>query len=148
MFIFFGTKERREQRGIVADYCPRCGGPRPFKVFDLFHVGHLYYIPLGRGSLSGSTTQCVDCGAEFGFDARRYPEVLPAAAAQQCSFDELIRRTNPGLLSQLGDPPPASGARPAPPAAAGTGPTRKCSTCGHVREAGHPFCPACGRRED
>ena len=137
MFIFFGTKTREEQRGIVAEYCPRCGGVRPFKVIDYYNVGHLYYISLGRGSLQSSVVRCVDCQGEFAFVPSRYAGVIPAGVARTLSFEDLVGRSNPELLERLATPPTALGPTPGVP-------MLTCRVCGQTREPRFQYCPSCG----
>lgn len=137
MFVFFGTKTREEQRGIVAEHCPRCGGVRPFKVIDYYHVGHLYYISVGRGSYQSSVVRCVDCQGEFAFVPHRYAEVIPTGAARNLSFEDLVGRSNPDLLQGQASLPAAAGQ------ATGT-PMLTCRVCGQTRESRFQYCPSCG----
>lgn len=134
MFIFFGTRDRQETRGVVADLCPSCKGARAFKVLDHFNVGHLYYIPLGRGSYQGSGMKCSACGTEYRFEAGKFPNVVPESLARAISFEDLARQTNPRLHDHLAgrdEPEPARG-------------RIVCGQCGHERDAEFRFCPVCG----
>ena len=137
MFVYFGTKEREEPRGIVAEACPRCGGARPFKVFDIYSTWHVYYISLGRGTRQASTMRCVECGTGFSVVHGRYAEVVPVGEARALPWEELVRRSNPALLERGGAP----GAASVPEAG---GAAVRCRSCGQVREARFPYCPACG----
>ena len=44
MFIIWGTKIVERKLGYVADFCSICRGARPFTVFKVVQVGHLYYL--------------------------------------------------------------------------------------------------------
>ncbi|MBM3465259.1 MAG: zinc-ribbon domain-containing protein [Armatimonadetes bacterium] len=147
MFVIFGTKGREEPRGIVAEHCPSCGGPRPFNVIEHYEVGHIYYIPLGNGSKKGVGLRCVECRSEFHFNPHKYAAVLPASVARGCSFEELIERTNPRLAEQLGLADAAS--RPtqvvgAAEAVSQAAVPTACAKCGYQRDRAFRFCPVCG----
>lgn len=137
MFVFFGTKNREEPRGIVAESCPRCGGARPFKVFDVYNTWHVYYISLGRGTRQPSVMRCVDCGAELSVAHERYAEIVPVGEARALPWEELVRRSHPALLER----PCAPGDASLPETG---GATVRCRSCGQVREARFSYCPACG----
>ncbi len=63
MYIIAGTKVVRAWMGRTADYCRMCRGFQPAKVVNVKRVGHVYYIPLGRGTSLNLEQTCESCGS-------------------------------------------------------------------------------------
>lgn len=61
MIIIWGTKVFRRTLGRIADYCPLCQTVSPYHVQEIKSVGHLYYIPLGFGTVQGHLKTCETC---------------------------------------------------------------------------------------
>src|ERR1043166_7184790 len=97
MLIIWGTKVNQYPRGVVADKCAVCEEVRRFDVTDHYRVGHIYFIPLGGGSLEATSRVCQSCGTEFVCDPEAYDNFLPASEADPLSLDELVRQTNSSL---------------------------------------------------
>jgi hypothetical protein len=100
-FVMWGTTVRRESQGVVADLCPYCCELRPFEVMDHYRVGHLYYIPLGRGTFVARTRQCRRCWRQLAFDERTYSGAVQVVHARQMSLEEVLARTNPRLRHRI-----------------------------------------------
>ena len=100
MLFVFGTKEDARERGFVVDRCAECRALRWLKVIDRFTVWHLYFVPIGRGTLEASFSECTRCGTAAPLDADRYSEVLPNKV--DGPLDELVAQTTPELARQLG----------------------------------------------
>jgi hypothetical protein len=100
-FIFWGTKVRKDCLGAVADWCPSCQAVQAFTVTNYFHVGHIYYISLGKGRHVGTVRCCWECGWEGMCEEENYHDFLPIKEAEDLSDEELIRLTNPLLTEQL-----------------------------------------------
>ena len=100
MLFVFGTKDQPRQRGFVVDRCAECRALRWLKVIDRFSVWHVYFVPIGRGTLEASTAECTGCGTAIALDPERYSEVLPEKV--DGPLDELVEKTTPDLARQLG----------------------------------------------
>lgn len=98
-FIIWGSKRRDENLGIVADYCPECEAICVFQVKDIYSVGHIYWIPLGRGSHQATAKRCWDCNMEFYAHEDDYDEILPKDYYGRISMEEMLERTNPRVAS-------------------------------------------------
>jgi hypothetical protein len=101
VFVVWGTKTRREPWGAVADWCPACRAVRAFSVAKYFRVGHLYFIPLGRGSLRATVRECWECGAQYHCHTADYQQFVADEAAEQMSLAELVLQTNPWMEKRL-----------------------------------------------
>jgi hypothetical protein len=93
MFIVWGTKVVRKPRGRRADFCTLCRDFKPFRVVEVRTVGHVYYIPLGRGQTQGFEETCESC---------RLARVVDASAGQPATSNDrhadvetLLFDTNP-----------------------------------------------------
>ncbi len=98
MFIVWGTKIVRKARGRRADYCPICREVRPFKAVEVRSVGHIYYIPLGRGKVEHMSDTCEDCDVEL---FREPGEGGEPVRDRWADVEELIERTNPKLRQEI-----------------------------------------------
>ncbi|MGQ0614101.1 MAG: hypothetical protein ACT4PV_10225 [Planctomycetaceae bacterium] len=74
--IIWGTRITRRRLGRVAEYCPLCRGPRPFRILRIGSVGHLYFLSLGSGRLLGHEAECASCGLVLQAEARDYSAVV------------------------------------------------------------------------
>ena len=99
MLFVFGTKDQQRERGFVVDRCSQCRALRWLKVIDRFSVWHVYFVPIGRGDLEGSTLECTDCGATSELKTDRYTDVLPTKL--EGALEELVPQTTPELAKQL-----------------------------------------------
>ncbi len=61
MFIVWGTKEIRKKPGNCAYFCAVCHDIRVHKVEEIYTVGHLYYLPLGRKKFASTEVVCGQC---------------------------------------------------------------------------------------
>jgi hypothetical protein len=101
MIIIWGSKTRRERLGTVADWCPACRSIQAISATQYFRVGHVYYISLGRGSLTATLRECWQCGSQYSCEEEDYDELLPEESVEQMSRSELVRQTNPYLEKRL-----------------------------------------------
>lgn len=100
-FLIWGTKRREENLGIVADYCPECEAICVFLLRDIYSVGHIYWIPLGRGSLQATAKRCWDCRMEFYAHEDDYEEILPRESYGKISMQDMLERTNPRVAALI-----------------------------------------------
>lgn len=96
-----GQKTRTEDGGVVADWCDVCGRVQLFRLTRIYSVGHVYYIPLGQGTLVGTARQCTLCGSERACDPSAYVCAMPQQEAMGRSVEDVLRATNPALESRL-----------------------------------------------
>jgi hypothetical protein len=101
MLFIWGSNVRRTEIGVVADLCPRCGRVRAHTISEYHKVAHVYFIPLGGGSLVGIGRECYECGAEFECDPRRYNNILDADEAGEMSIRDILEETNTRLADYL-----------------------------------------------
>ena len=92
--IVWGTKVTTRRMGYVAEFCPICRGVRPLQVDSVNSVGHLYFIPLGRGKVVCYRGRCADCGLLREVDPLAY---LSFAGTSGGSIQALVAETFPGL---------------------------------------------------
>jgi hypothetical protein len=79
--IIWGTKIRKDLRGIVAEKCSVCGETERFIVTDYFEVGHIYYIAFGKGTRIDCVSECTRCRNQFRIAPRVHasnPHYFPA----------------------------------------------------------------------
>lgn len=103
MFFVFGMNVRDRVRGLVADVCPGCRDLRWLEWVEVYRVFELYFVPLGKGRLQGSTVRCTVCGHEHPIDAARYHEAMTREQAAATSVDDAIASTTPSLARRLED---------------------------------------------
>jgi hypothetical protein len=101
MFIIWGTKGRQEKLGTVADWCPNCQSARAFTVTKHFRVSHVYFIPLGRGTLVATVKQCWECSTQYHCEEETYDDFLPEKEVEEMPMSKLIRQTNTALKEWL-----------------------------------------------
>ena len=103
MFFFFvsGSQSRRDELGVVADYCPRCRRIRPHRVAEYYRVSHVYFIPLGEGQNVGASRECFRCGTEYLCEPDDYATILDVSGARSLGLERLLRVTNPRLFRAL-----------------------------------------------
>ncbi len=99
MLIIWGTKVTRTRLGRVADYCMYCREAQPLSIYTLRSVGHLYYIPLGRGEVIGHVGRCTACRHEQTVDPSDYQATIQDTKA---TLEELVDQTNPDLPERIG----------------------------------------------
>lgn len=98
MLIIWGTKVHRKPRGYVAEVCPNCIGVREVKIDTVSRVSHVYYIPLGDGTVVGHIGTCSSCRGEFGIN----PDVYPFyAQGPGLPMNELVELTGRAGLEEL-----------------------------------------------
>jgi hypothetical protein len=102
-FIFWGTKTRYDDHGVVGDYCPVCDRIRAFNVMDLSTAPHVYYITLGGWNHQARLKRCWGCGTEFYARLKDYDEFIEPGEAQHMSLREITRITNGRLADALED---------------------------------------------
>lgn len=100
-FPTFGTTQRRERVGLVADLCPYCCDARLFTVWDIFLAKHVYASTIGRGSFVTRARQCHGCLRMLGFAPERYRGPWPESRGPPSSFDEVLTETNPILQRRM-----------------------------------------------
>jgi hypothetical protein len=101
MFIVWGSKSRQEDGGVIADWCDVCRAPTFHRLVHHFKVGHIYYIPLGRGTHVGTNRQCGQCGTSNSCNMNAYTRALTHQEAIGRSIEEILAATNPYLLEQI-----------------------------------------------
>lgn len=99
MFIVWGRKIKRRTAGYVADYCPVCRAKRVFELQEVRSAGHVYYISLSRGQLTGHERKCDECGTSF----KANPAAYASVAGARSPLDELQRLTYPNLDAAIKD---------------------------------------------
>jgi hypothetical protein len=93
MIFIWGKKVVRRKVGFVADFCPMCRDPRPFRLYEVRRIGHIYYVSLGRGDLLGYERVCEGCTMALHGEPRNYASTSKKVA----SVDVLMQRTYPNL---------------------------------------------------
>jgi hypothetical protein len=94
LFIVWGTKVRHRNLGYRAEFCRICRQIRPFKVVQIRSVGHIYYIPIGSGTIHGHTMSCEQCGIAINADVEDAMNCSPKRVAD---LAELIAKTRPQI---------------------------------------------------
>jgi len=100
MFIIWGTRNVRRDRGYVAEFCAICRRIERFRVQDIVLAHHFFYIPFIRAGVVGQMRTCTACGQQAFPDAGTYSELVDDANAD---IDTLVQKTNPDLLETLTD---------------------------------------------
>jgi len=101
MIIIWGSKHREKRIGTVADHCSLCDDVTAFEVTEHYKVPHLYYIPLGGGTLKATTMTCRGCGNDLVCERWRYARVIPRAGARDMALKDLAEQTNPKAVEDL-----------------------------------------------
>ena len=92
--IIWGRKKVTKELGRVADFCPICRKLSAFKFIRIGMVGHIYYIPLGEGSMVANEIECEFCKTKFLSDATNYQLI---STNKEAALDQLIYDTNPNI---------------------------------------------------
>src|SRR5216683_6973038 len=97
MFVIHGHYIRTRPRGIVADQCRHCGKVTRFQLIQYYKVQHVYFIPLGSGSLINSELKCTDCARRSSTSFEDYLGIVSSKRAPSLSLGEVVDETNPRL---------------------------------------------------
>jgi hypothetical protein len=98
MFIVWGQKAVTKKLGRVAQWCPLCQEARACTLREHRTVGHLYYIPLGRGTVQGHTVRCDTCREATPTDLGAYTAM---SNDRRASLEQLVDATNPTLPDEI-----------------------------------------------
>lgn len=101
MFFVAGTRADEQRVGEVVDSCPSCRTLAFASIVEHRSRWHVYFIPLGKGSVVGVEQRCSSCGASFAHDPSRFAEMLPPGSAGELSLEAALRRTRPELAVLL-----------------------------------------------
>jgi hypothetical protein len=96
--IVWGSKNVFPLRGYAAGFCPFCRDLRQLKVQEIRNVSHIYFIPMGKGTLVGYRTLCMECGVPLISDEPPAEHIVPTPASD---VREAIELTNPSLPEEL-----------------------------------------------
>ncbi len=105
-FLFWGSYAIRDERGMVADHCAKCGQVNRFLVTDHSKINHVFFIPTSEKQRVSSSRRCQTCGSEddcgslltaLTGNGTAYKCFLAAPSATAMPLDELLRQTNPRL---------------------------------------------------
>ena len=94
MFIIWGTYGREVVKGRVADFCASCAEVRSFCFVEIRQVSHIYFIPLGSGTLVGEVIECEACTSRFVASPLQYREFVQDHGV---ALENLLARSNPQL---------------------------------------------------
>jgi len=72
----------------VAEYCPICREPRPFRIHRVGEVGHLYFLSIGDGRLLGHEALCTSCGLVLQVEAQDYRAVVTEEDADLAALEK------------------------------------------------------------
>ena len=101
MLIIWGSKSRKEDGGVIADWCDVCRVPTFHGLVHVYRVGHIYYIPLGKGTYVGTNRKCAQCGTANSCNRNAYARSLTHQEALGRSIEEVLAATNPYFLEQI-----------------------------------------------
>lgn len=95
MIIIWGQQNNEKKLGYVAEYCTNCRQVRAVKILRVSRVWHVYYIPLGAGTVLGYDGVCRKCELRFGVSITGYPAF---ESDKNAELLPLAQKTNPRLL--------------------------------------------------
>lgn len=95
MIVISGKKTTRRRLGWVGDFCPICRELEFQQVTRVSQVPHLYFIPLGRGTIALHEIECRQCQTIFGVQQVPY---IGYARRPPSDIINLISATNPGSI--------------------------------------------------
>jgi hypothetical protein len=93
MYIVWGKKIVRRKRGYVVDFCPICRELRPFTLYSIRRVSHVYYVSLGMGVELGHERTCLECGTVYEAKDTTYSQI----SRKRLTLDELKQGTFPNV---------------------------------------------------
>lgn len=100
MFVYWGKKVSRHGLGWVGDFCPICLSVECMRVVQLRTVGHLYGVPLGKGTPFARELTCRGCASTFGAAEIAYTKF---AAHPGADGPSLAAETSPDVLEDIAD---------------------------------------------
>ena len=98
--IYFGYGPEFRALGWWAGYCPCCEASRPFRVFDVLRVNHIYGFSLGDGMWVDRLVRCDVCYGVIHIGADDGVHITDDWDRSQ-DFASLASTTNPGLHPSL-----------------------------------------------
>lgn len=98
--IFWGTTTQQKPIGQVVDFCPFCETLQVFSINDHFKADHIQFIRTEDWIFVTTSRQCASCRSQFQCQKNKYASIA-SPVNQQLSFDDLLKKTNPRLLSKL-----------------------------------------------
>ena len=100
MFIIFGRWSSVEERGAVAELCPRCHRVSACPVVCRVENLHVFFVPF-VSNVTDTTCICGACGRRFLGGAVPYRGYVPIKEALAMPIEALAERTNPAALERL-----------------------------------------------
>jgi hypothetical protein len=100
MFIIWGTRNIRQHRGYVADFCAICREIKPFRVSDIRLAHHVFFVPIAKGATVSQMRTCTACGQQSFPEPGTYEAFVQDPHAD---INALVQQTNPTLLDDLTD---------------------------------------------
>lgn len=97
MLIVWGSYSREKERGIVGDRCIHCDQVTSLLITDFYRVPHVYFIPLGGGSLVATVLTCANCRGQAMGTISSYQRLIPRPEAQGMTIGQILAETNPPL---------------------------------------------------
>jgi hypothetical protein len=100
-FIIHGNYASQNDLGVVADRCGHCGNLRVHRVTEHRRIGHLYFVPLGRGEVVAATITCTACNGVHEWRPERYTGYIPEAKARALTLGQILWKTNPAVADTV-----------------------------------------------
>ncbi|VTU00760.1 unnamed protein product [Gemmataceae bacterium] len=101
MFIVWGELNVEKRLGVAADKCPLCSRVSLVNVVGVYRKQHIYYIPLGSGTLAATVLTCQDCGGKMTCATHPYSRLLPHSQAGAMHVGEVLEQTNPSQAKAI-----------------------------------------------
>ena len=92
--VVWGKREREKHLGYAADFCQLCRKIRAFTIKRVRRAGHIYFIPVERGTFLENRQTCTTCQTTRQCHLGTYTRI---ASSFDGSIERLIRETFPAV---------------------------------------------------
>ncbi len=86
--------------GVVAEQCPHCGRVTPCLLRSVYRCHYVLFLKTAAPA-EESSGLCTACLKALPCEHRRYAAVVPIRRAKALPIEDLLARTNPGLIERL-----------------------------------------------
>ncbi len=94
-----GAYDRKKYLGRLAEWCPFCQQITVCRVREHRQVSHVYFIPLGRGKVTGHSLHCDKCHRLLPADSSCATQAIDVGLI---ALEQLVELTNPDLPERVG----------------------------------------------
>jgi len=100
MWTIWGPASEIKDLGVVAEHCPYCDRTTTCLVRSVCKGAHIFFVKMTFVTKETSCC-CAVCGGWFPCELWRYPTLMTVREAGTLGMENLLAKTNPGLVERM-----------------------------------------------